>query len=112
MGGLPDVLFVIDVGHEKIAVQEASKLRIPIIGIVDTNNVPDKIDYMIPGNDDAMRAIKLYLDLAVKTINAAKVSGGFVTSESNDTDEFIEVSETALPEIDFTQLGIENPVEE
>lgn len=61
MGGLPDAVFVIDVGHEKIAVSEASKLKIPIVGIVDTNNNPDGIDYVIPGNDDSIRAIKLYL---------------------------------------------------
>ncbi|CAL7963966.1 30S ribosomal protein S2 [Gammaproteobacteria bacterium] len=61
MGGLPDAVFVIDVGHENIAVSEASKLKIPIVGIVDTNNSPDGIDYVIPGNDDSIRAIKLYL---------------------------------------------------
>ncbi len=55
MGGLPDALFVIDVGHEKIAVDEAKRLGIPVIGIVDTNNSPDRIDYMIPGNDDSIR---------------------------------------------------------
>jgi len=62
MGGLPDALFVVDVGHEKIAVAEAKKLGIPVVGIVDTNNSPDNIDYVIPGNDDAIRAIKLYVE--------------------------------------------------
>lgn len=61
MGGLPDALFVIDVGYENIAVEEARRLKIPVIGIVDTNNDPDKIDYVIPGNDDSMRAIDLYV---------------------------------------------------
>lgn len=61
MGGLPDAIFVIDVGQENIAVSEASKLKIPIVGIVDTNNSPAGIDYIIPGNDDSVRAIKLYL---------------------------------------------------
>jgi small subunit ribosomal protein S2 len=71
MGGLPDALFIIDVGHEKIAVSEASKLKIPIIGIVDTNNSPDNIDYVIPGNDDSIKAIKLYLEgIADAIINA------------------------------------------
>lgn len=60
MGGLPDALFVIDVGHEKIAIQEAKRLGIPVIGVVDTNANPVDIDYMIPGNDDALRAIRLY----------------------------------------------------
>ena len=57
---LPDVLFVVDVGHEKIAVMEADKLGIPIVGVVDTNHEPDRVDYVIPGNDDAARAIELY----------------------------------------------------
>ncbi len=60
MKGLPDALFVIDVGHEEIAVNEANKLGIPVFGIVDTNNSPDGIDYVIPGNDDAIKAIRLY----------------------------------------------------
>lgn len=112
MGGLPDAMFIMDVGHEKIAVKEANKLRIPIVGVVDTNNSPDGIDYVIPGNDDAMRAIKFYLDLAVKAINDAKVSGGFVAAESEATDEFVEVSEVALPEIDLSKLEIETPTDE
>lgn len=71
MGSLPDVLFVIDVGHEKIAIQEAKRLSIPIVGIVDTNESPDNIDYVIPGNDDAIRAIRLYCKaLADIIINA------------------------------------------
>ena len=57
---LPDVLYVVDVGHEKIAVMEADKLGIPIVGVVDTNHEPDRVDYVIPGNDDAARAIELY----------------------------------------------------
>jgi len=60
MGSLPDAIFVIDVGHEKIAVHEASVLGIPVVGVVDTNCAPDEIDYVIPGNDDAMRAAQLY----------------------------------------------------
>jgi small subunit ribosomal protein S2 len=60
MKGLPDALFVIDVGHEDIAIQEANKLKIPVFGVVDTNNSPDGIDYVIPGNDDAIKAIRLY----------------------------------------------------
>jgi small subunit ribosomal protein S2 len=60
MGGLPDALFVIDVEHERIAIQEANKLGIPVIGVVDTNSSPAGVDYVIPGNDDAIRAIRLY----------------------------------------------------
>src|SRR3990167_137454 len=72
MSGLPDALFVIDVGFEKIAVEEARRLKIPVIGIVDTNNNPDNIDYMIPGNDDSMRAIEIYLRTVADAILEAK----------------------------------------
>lgn len=61
MDALPDALFVIDVGHEKIAIAEAVKLGIPVVGVVDTNNTPDGVDYIIPGNDDALRAVELYV---------------------------------------------------
>ena len=62
MSGLPDVLFVVDVDHERIAVTEANKLGIPVIGIVDTNSDPDGVDYVIPGNDDAIRSIRLFVE--------------------------------------------------
>ena len=68
MNGLPDALFVVDTGHEKIAVAEARKLGIPVIGVVDTNNDPDAIDYVIPGNDDAIRAVQLYVQGASAAI--------------------------------------------
>merc|ERR1712146_658395 len=64
MGGLPDAIFVIDADHEHIAVTEARNLGIPVVGVVDTNSNPDGVDYIIPGNDDAIRAIQLYLDAA------------------------------------------------
>lgn len=66
MNKLPDALFVVDVGHEKIAVREAQKLGIPVIGVVDTNNNPEGVDYVIPGNDDAMRAIRLPMEILVR----------------------------------------------
>ena len=66
MGGRPDLIFVIDVKKEALAVAEANKLGIPVIAIVDTNCSPDGIDYLIPGNDDAARAIALYTDLAAR----------------------------------------------
>lgn len=72
MGGLPDALFVIDVGHEKIAVAEARRLGIPVIGIVDTNANPEDVDYMIPGNDDAIRAIHFYCQALADTIIEAR----------------------------------------
>jgi small subunit ribosomal protein S2 len=88
MGGLPDVLFVIDVGYENIAVKEACKLGIPVVGIVDTNNSPDEIDYIVPGNDDSMRAIKLYTRLAADAILIGKES--IVTTADSD-EEMIEI---------------------
>ena len=74
MEGLPDVLFVIDVGHEKIAVSEAVKLGIPVVGIVDTNHSPDGVDYVIPGNDDAIRAIQLYVKGAADAVLEGRLS--------------------------------------
>ena len=74
MNGLPDVLYVIDVGYENIAIQEATKLGIPVVGIVDTNNSPDGIDYIVPGNDDSMRAIKLYTRMAADAVLVGKES--------------------------------------
>ncbi len=88
MNGLPDALFIVDVGHEKIAVAEANKLGIPIIGIVDTNNSPEGIDYVIPGNDDASRAISLYASAV-----ADAVLSGMPSSPEGEVDvnDFVEV---------------------
>lgn len=91
MGGLPDALFVIDVDHERIAVQEANKLGIPVIAIVDTNSDPAGVDYVIPGNDDAIRAIKLY----VTAMADACVEGTAQHSAVPNKDEFVEVVEPA-----------------
>ncbi|MEC8022033.1 MAG: 30S ribosomal protein S2 [Pseudomonadota bacterium] len=89
MGGLPDALFVIDVEHERIAISEANKLGIPVIGIVDTNSNPDGVDYVIPGNDDAIRAIRLYVAAFADAISAGKqAASGDVAA-----DEFVEVDE-------------------
>ena len=94
MGGLPDALFVIDVDHERIAVQEANKLGIPVIGVVDTNSDPDGVDVVIPGNDDAIRAIKLYTE----AIANAVLLGRAVAAPGAARDEFVEVIEPALIE--------------
>ena len=72
MGGLPDVLFVVDAEHEHIAIKEANNLGIPVVSIVDTNSNPDGIDYIIPGNDDAIRAVQLYLSAAATAVNEAR----------------------------------------
>ena len=91
MGGLPDALFVIDVDHERIAVQEANKLGIPVIGVVDTNSNPDGVDYVIPGNDDAIRAVKLYVTAMADAVLEGKGQGGVASSK----DEFVEVEAEA-----------------
>jgi small subunit ribosomal protein S2 len=91
MGGLPDALFVIDVGFENIAVEEARRLKIPVIGVVDTNNSPDNINYIIPGNDDSMRAVDIYVRCIADAILDAKqinTVGGTMPAHS----EFVEVS--------------------
>jgi len=93
MGGLPDALFVVDVDHERIAITEANKLGIPVIGIVDTNSNPDGVDYVIPGNDDAIRAVKLYVTAVADACLAGKAEAGDMSAVK---DEFVE--ETAAAE--------------
>ncbi|WP_105101388.1 30S ribosomal protein S2 [Microbulbifer pacificus] len=89
MGGLPDALFVIDVDHERIAIQEANKLGIPVIGIVDTNSSPEGVDYVIPGNDDAIRAIKLYTTAVADAVLAGAANAGNGAAQS----EYVEASD-------------------
>jgi len=89
MERLPDALFVVDVGYEKIAIQEAKTLGIPVVGVVDTNNQVRNIDYVIPGNDDAIRAVRLYLRGAADAIIDARASS--VRPGASDKDEFVEV---------------------
>ncbi len=120
MGGLPDLLFVIDVNKEALAVAEANKLGIPVVAVVDTNCAPDGIDYVIPGNDDASRAIALYADLAARAaldgmsaqLGAAGIDIGAmeeapaeeavaeeeVPAETGETGEAAEASGEAAPE--------------
>ena len=92
MGGLPDAIFIIDVGHEKIAVQEANKLGIPVVAVVDTNNSPLGIDYIIPGNDDAIGAITIYAQTAATAVLEGQTS---VANAAGAEDEFVEVDEQA-----------------
>jgi len=87
MNGLPDAMFVIDVGYQKGAVQEANKLNIPVVGVVDSNNSPDGVDYVIPGNDDSNRAITLY----VRGMADAVLEGRSQIIQEIVTDEFVEV---------------------
>lgn len=86
MGGLPDVMFVVDVDHERIAINEANKLGIPVIGVVDSNSDPDGVDYVIPGNDDSIRAIQIYVQAIANACSKAK---------EGRPDEFVEVDENA-----------------
>ena len=108
MNGLPDILFVIDVDHERIAINEANKLGIPVVGIVDTNSNPDGVDYVIPGNDDSLRAIKLYAaSVAEAVLEGKEAKAGAGSSK----DEFVEVAEEAAapeaPEADAAQAAAE-----
>jgi len=94
MNGLPDILFVVDVDHERIAINEANKLGIPVVGIVDSNSNPDGVDYIIPGNDDSIRAIKLYAASIADAVLEGKAQSASITSK----DEFIEQPEEAVAE--------------
>ena len=82
---------MVDVGYEKIAIAEARKLGIPIVAIVDSNNSPENVDYVIPGNDDAVRAIQLYVDAAAESIQAGKQ-----TAAITDSKEYVEVKEPVV----------------
>ncbi|TVS16101.1 MAG: 30S ribosomal protein S2 [Gammaproteobacteria bacterium] len=95
MGGLPDALFVVDVEHERIAVSEANKLGIPVIAVVDSNSDPRGVDYVIPGNDDAIRALRLYITALADVIlqGRSQADGGV------SPDEFVEVDDDVQPEV-------------
>ncbi|MCB1644511.1 MAG: 30S ribosomal protein S2 [Pseudomonadales bacterium] len=89
MGGLPDVLFVVDVDHERIAITEANKLGIPVVGIVDTNSNPDGVDFVIPGNDDAIRSVRLFVQAVADSVLEGKAD------HQGGGSEFVEVSDEA-----------------
>ena len=84
MRGIPDVIFVLDVGYEKNAISEAKKLGIPVVGVVDSNNSPEHIDYVIPGNDDSIRAVKLYCECAAAAIQEAKAATQGLSAKADD----------------------------
>lgn len=100
MESLPDALFIVDVGHERIAVAEANKLGIPIVAVVDTNNSPDGIDYVVPGNDDAIRAVNLY----TKAIADAVLDSRLTLSQAatGAADDFVELDEGGAPLVGAT----------
>ncbi len=97
MNALPDALFVIDVGFHKIAVAEAQKLGIPVIGVVDTNHSPEGVDYVIPGNDDSAKAVALYARAVADAVleGKANAASDLVQAVAADGDEFVEVNENA-----------------
>ena len=95
MNRLPDALFVIDIGHENIAIQEAKKLGIPVIAVVDTNYDPNLVDYAIPGNDDAIRAVQLYVRAAADAVLEGKAAAPITASSAND--DFVELDEEGNP---------------
>ena len=94
MGSIPDALFVVDVGHEEIAIREAKKLGIPVVGVVDSNCSPDLVDYVIPGNDDAIRAVSLYTSFMAEAVLDGKAS---LPEVALSDDEFIELDEDGKP---------------
>jgi small subunit ribosomal protein S2 len=97
MTALPDAIFVIDVGYHKIAVAEAKKLGIPVIGVVDTNHSPEGIDYVIPGNDDSAKAVALYARAVADAVleGKANATADVLAAVAPAGDEFVEVSEEA-----------------
>ncbi|MBI3067436.1 MAG: 30S ribosomal protein S2 [Betaproteobacteria bacterium] len=95
MSGLPDAMFVVDVGYHKGAVAEANKLRIPVIAVVDTNHSPDRVDYVIPGNDDSSRAIRLYVRGVADAVLEGRTDS---VKEIVAGDEFVEVEESESAE--------------
>jgi small subunit ribosomal protein S2 len=112
MKSLPDVMFVIDVEHEDIAIREARKLGIPVVAVVDTNCSPDGVDYIVPGNDDAMRAIELYTTLIADAVIDGKAS---LPEVALGEDEFVAVKKKATakkPEAEKVPAKTEKPAEE
>jgi small subunit ribosomal protein S2 len=99
MKGLPDALFIVDVGYEDIAIAEARKLKIPVIGVVDSNNSPDGVDYVIPGNDDAIRSIRLYAKGIADAILDGRTSIAHL-GPGEGGDEFVELDESGAPIVD------------
>ncbi|HEU4460214.1 MAG TPA: 30S ribosomal protein S2 [Methylibium sp.] len=96
LNALPDAMFVIDVGYHKIAIAEAQKLGIPVIGVVDSNHSPDGIDYVIPGNDDSAKAVALYARAVADAVLEGKANAvNEVVAGARSEDEFVEVSDAA-----------------
>ena len=112
MGGLPDALFIVDVDHERIAITEAQKLGIPVIGIVDTNSNPDGVDYVIPGNDDAIRSIRMFVEAIGDAVIAAKAESQGEVSESDFVEVVAEPGAGGEQADDAAQPAVEEPAAE
>ncbi len=112
MGGLPDALFIVDVDHERIAITEAQKLGIPVIGIVDTNSNPDGVDYVIPGNDDAIRSIRMFVEVIGDAVIAAKAESQGEVSESDFVEVVAEPGAGGEQADDAAQPAVEEPAAE
>lgn len=95
MSALPDALFIVDVGYHKIAIQEANKLGIPVIGIVDTNHSPDGVDYVVPGNDDSSKAVAIYARGIADAVLAGRADSQTEIGEAAADEEFVEVAAEA-----------------
>ena len=106
MEGWPDALFVVDVGYEDIAVSEAVKLKIPVVGVVDSNNSPAGVDYVIPGNDDAIRSIRLYTKAIADAIITGKDSVAHL-GDGGDRDEFVELDAEGAPVVKEKQEKVQ-----
>ena len=102
MDSLPDAVFIVDVGHEEIAVKEATKLGIPVIAVVDSNSSPDMVDYIVPGNDDAMRAVQFYAHGIAEAVLAGRES---IPEIPTGDDEFVELDEEGRPKAEKKKLG-------
>ncbi|HAM61872.1 MAG TPA: 30S ribosomal protein S2 [Psychrobacter sp.] len=107
MGGLPDAIFVVDVDHEAIAIKEAKNLGIPVIGIVDTNSNPDNVDYIIPANDDAIRAVTLYVTAVADAVIAGKEYAQ--TQAGGKADQQAPAEQEAPAEANATEQPAEAP---
>ena len=111
MNGLPDALFVVDIGHDNIAVSEAAKLKIPIIGVVDTNHNPKGIDYIIPGNDDSARAIKLYVQGIADMIATVRSTLPPESTEEKDVKKVVKKQQPKASKRVVAKAAAEVPVE-
>ncbi|WP_367106570.1 30S ribosomal protein S2 [uncultured Psychrobacter sp.] len=113
MGGLPDAIFVVDVDHEAIAIKEAKNLGIPVIGIVDTNSNPDNVDYIIPANDDAIRAVSLYVTAVADAIIAGKEYAQTQASGKADQEQApADANNTSASSTDAIEQPVEAPAVE